>query len=41
MFLSQHDSTMSNQLKHITKVFEDWKGDVEQIDDVCVIGVKA
>jgi serine phosphatase RsbU (regulator of sigma subunit) len=40
MFLSQHDSTMSNQLKHITKVFEDWKGDVEQIDDVCVIGVK-
>ncbi len=28
------------QKNEIESVFEDWKGDLEQLDDVCVIGVK-
>jgi serine phosphatase RsbU (regulator of sigma subunit) len=31
---------MEEQKKIIDSVFEEWKGDLEQIDDVCVIGVK-
>lgn len=32
--------TMREQQKHLDKVFMDWKGDLDQIDDVCVLGVK-
>jgi len=39
MFLQIHEESMETQLDHITKVFSDWKGQLEQIDDVCVIGV--
>lgn len=28
------------QVQHIFKAFEDWKGNLEQVDDVCVIGIK-
>ncbi|MCG8574087.1 MAG: hypothetical protein MI810_04325, partial [Flavobacteriales bacterium] len=35
----QHLS-LTAQKEHINRAFEDWKGDLEQIDDVCVIGVK-
>ena len=35
----QHLS-MREQQKYIDKVFMDWKADLDQIDDVCVIGVK-
>jgi ligand-binding sensor domain-containing protein/serine phosphatase RsbU (regulator of sigma subunit) len=31
---------MQEQYKKITEVFTNWKGDLEQVDDVCVIGVK-
>lgn len=31
---------LSDQQKVIMSVFEQWKGDLEQVDDVCVIGVK-
>lgn len=31
---------MMQQLKHLAHSFESWKGDCEQIDDVCVIGLK-
>ena len=34
------ESTMEKQKKLINETFENWKGDLEQIDDVCVIGVK-
>jgi len=34
------ESSMSEQQDFIAKVFHDWKGDLEQIDDVVVIGVK-
>ena len=31
---------MEKQKQIIDNVFEKWKGEIEQIDDVCVIGVK-
>jgi serine phosphatase RsbU (regulator of sigma subunit) len=31
---------MEEQLQKISDTFSAWKGDVEQIDDVCVIGVR-
>jgi len=32
--------TIPEQYQEIDHVFTDWKGDFEQLDDVCVIGVK-
>ena len=31
---------MQTQLTQIDEAFENWKGDLEQLDDVCVIGVR-
>lgn len=31
---------MEEQYKRISEVFETWKGDLEQVDDVCLIGLK-
>jgi hypothetical protein len=31
---------MKIQKQLINSAFEDWKGELEQLDDVCVIGVK-
>jgi hypothetical protein len=31
---------MEQQKKKLDEVFENWKGDLEQVDDVCVIGVR-
>ena len=28
------------QKELLSKAFEDWKGELEQLDDVCVIGVR-
>lgn len=35
----QHES-MENQKTLIDKAFEDWKNNIEQVDDVCVIGIR-
>lgn len=32
--------SMNEQKQKLDSVFEDWKGDLEQTDDVCVIGIK-
>lgn len=32
--------TLTEQKSHINEAFEKWKGNLEQVDDVCVIGVK-
>ncbi|MBI2259462.1 MAG: tetratricopeptide repeat protein [Flavobacteriia bacterium] len=40
LFLSICEKTMEEQKIIIEKSFEDWKGDLEQVDDVCVIGVR-
>jgi len=40
LFLSIKNQPMENQRVLINNAFEKWKGSLEQIDDVCVIGVK-
>ena len=40
ILISMKTESMENQLKILDNHFENWKGDLEQIDDVCVIGVK-
>ena len=40
LLLSIQDKAMEEQKITIDKTFETWKGDLEQIDDVCVIGVR-
>jgi serine phosphatase RsbU (regulator of sigma subunit) len=31
---------LKNQKKTLDSSFEQWKGDLEQVDDVCVIGIR-
>ncbi len=38
--LSIQNTTMLEQGKLLEKEFESWKGDLEQLDDVCVIGIR-
>ena len=40
ILLSLKDVPMKEQQAHLSKSFSDWMGDMEQIDDVCVIGIK-
>ncbi len=40
LLLSIQHETMEQQRKRIDTTFESWKGDFEQVDDVCVIGVR-
>lgn len=40
LLLSIQDKSMEEQKTIINESFETWKGSLEQIDDVCVIGVK-
>ena len=40
MLLEIHQTPMDEQHKALLKAFNDWKSDIEQIDDVCVIGVR-
>ena len=40
MLLNMHDKPMEDQMTFINDAFYDWKGDLEQVDDVCLIGVR-
>jgi len=40
MLLSISHKTMAEQANYIHQKFEGWKGNLEQVDDVCVIGIK-
>ena len=40
LLLSIQHEPMEKQRKIIDQSFESWKGDLEQVDDVCVIGVR-
>lgn len=40
LLLQNCDNTMNRQMKIIDEAFEEWMGDNEQVDDVCVIGVR-
>lgn len=40
MLIRNFQASMQDQMKEVDKVFSAWKGDFEQIDDVCVIGLR-
>ena len=40
MFFSIQDKTMQEQMQHLDQTLTEWKGDISQLDDICVIGVK-
>lgn len=40
LLLSIQDKTMDEQHDILVKAFDDWKQDQEQVDDVCMIGVR-
>jgi serine phosphatase RsbU (regulator of sigma subunit) len=40
LLLTLHKLPMEEQHQHIEERFETWRGDLEQIDDVCVMGVR-
>ena len=40
LLLSIKDQDMTVQKESIDEAFENWKGELEQLDDVCVIGVR-
>jgi serine phosphatase RsbU (regulator of sigma subunit) len=40
LLLSVQDKSMEEQKKTILETFLSWKGNLEQLDDVCVIGVR-
>lgn len=40
MLLEIQNLSMSEQKTHLDQAFETWRGDLEQIDDVCLIGLK-
>lgn len=39
LILRVKDAPMNEQKYLFEKAFEDWKGDLEQVDDVCVLGI--
>jgi serine phosphatase RsbU (regulator of sigma subunit) len=40
LLLSIQNKTMNEQCEILSQTFEEWKNGVEQIDDVCIIGVR-
>jgi len=40
LLLSIHTLPMNEQLKTLSNTFNDWKGNIEQVDDVCMVGIK-
>lgn len=40
LLLSLQNESMETQKDMLENAFESWRGDIEQIDDVCVIGVR-
>ena len=40
LLLSIQHKYMEEQKQTIDEAFESWKGELEQVDDVCVIGVR-
>lgn len=40
LLLQVQHLSMQEQKDFLNQAFEDWKGDLDQIDDICVIGVK-
>ncbi|MEA2107719.1 MAG: hypothetical protein U9P82_13570 [Bacteroidota bacterium] len=40
LLLNIHHKTMQEQKEYLNHFFEDWRGNLEQIDDVLVIGLR-
>lgn len=40
LLLELHSKPMKEQHSVLNATFDDWKGDLEQLDDVCIIGVR-
>ena len=40
LLINIQDKTMKEQKNYLSDVFDEWKGNREQIDDVCIIGFK-
>ncbi|MBL4669003.1 MAG: DUF4154 domain-containing protein [Flavobacteriales bacterium] len=40
LLLDIHQKPMEEQHKILVDAFENWRGDLEQVDDVCIIGVR-
>jgi serine phosphatase RsbU (regulator of sigma subunit)/tetratricopeptide (TPR) repeat protein len=40
LILSIQDKNMAEQKQLLTQTFEEWKGNFDQVDDVCIIGVR-
>ncbi len=40
LLLEIHTMKMDEQKNKLNKTFEDWRGSLEQLDDVCLIGVR-
>lgn len=40
LLLLIHNESMNSQLSKLTDTFDNWRGDLEQVDDVCIIGVR-
>lgn len=40
LILANHNKPMDEQKEILTTEFEKWRGNLEQVDDVCVIGLK-
>ena len=38
--VSNHNLPLTEQREKLISVFDTWKGDLEQVDDVCLIGIK-
>ena len=40
MLMRNADKSLNDQENELNELFENWRGDLEQLDDVCVIGVR-
>jgi serine phosphatase RsbU (regulator of sigma subunit) len=40
LLLSMHHESMDTQKKILADTFEMWKGNLEQVDDVCILGIR-
>ena len=40
MLIANSNKSLDEQEKQLDSLFENWRGDLEQLDDVCVIGVR-
>jgi len=40
LLINASDKPLNEQSIRLQKTFANWKGDLEQVDDICIIGIK-